>query len=83
MSLDRATPAMPVQSIETAITYYVDKFGFTCRHQDTGYAIVNRDTTELHLWAANDDGWRQWPISTGAESFIAGSQLPNPGHRCR
>jgi catechol 2,3-dioxygenase-like lactoylglutathione lyase family enzyme len=81
MGLGAATPALPVRSIEAAVQHYTTKLGFACRHQDSGFAIVHRDDTELHLWEASDDGWRlrpdqqlrTSPVSTGAESFIAGT----------
>lgn len=81
MGLGCATPAMPVQFIDAAVEHYVDRFGFTCRHQEPGFAIINRDETELHLWGATDQDWRRrpesdlrdWPVRTGAESFIAGT----------
>jgi catechol 2,3-dioxygenase-like lactoylglutathione lyase family enzyme len=81
MGLGSATPALPVRSVEAAVEHYAEKFGFACRHRDAGFAIVVRDDTELHLWGADDEGWRirpeselrDWPVSTGAESFIAGT----------
>ncbi len=81
MGLGAATPALPVQNIGAAVQHYADKFGFECPHQDDGFAIVNRDEAYLHLWGASDDGWRlrpekelrDWPVTTGAETFIAGT----------
>jgi hypothetical protein len=58
MRLGNAIPALPVRSIGPAVDYYVSKFGFDCPHQDTGFAIVVRDDTELHLWESGDEGWR-------------------------
>ncbi|HSH64599.1 MAG TPA: bleomycin resistance family protein, partial [Bacteroidia bacterium] len=60
------------------------KFGFTCRHQEKHFAILVRDNIELHLWASCNYNWK-WksiflflkPISSGAESFLAGT------HSCR
>lgn len=81
MRLGNAIPALPVRSIEAAVDYYVSKFGFACPHQDTGFAIVVRDDTEIHLWESGDEGWRSRataelldsPVSSGAETFIAGT----------
>ena len=81
MRLGNAIPALPVRSIEPAVDYYASKFGFACTHQDTGFGIVVRDDTELHLWESGDEGWRsrataerlESPVSSGAETFIAGT----------
>jgi hypothetical protein len=41
--------------------------------------VLVRDDTALHLWAASDEDWRtradmgERPVSSGAESFIAGT----------
>ncbi|WP_134740524.1 VOC family protein [Nocardioides sp. 503] len=81
MTTGAATPALPVRDIEAAVQHYADRFGFACPHRDDGFAILTRDETFLHLWAAGDDGWRlrpeqdlrDSPVSTGAETFIAGT----------
>ena len=81
MRLGPPTPALPVRSIGSAVEYYVTRFGFTCPHQDAGFAIVVRDDAELHLWESGDDGWRarsvaelrNSPVCSGAETFIAGT----------
>lgn len=81
VGMSSTIPALPVASMEAAVTYYVGCFGFHCRHQDTGFAIVCRDDAEIHLWESSDDGWRvrseselrDCPVVTGAETFIAGT----------
>jgi catechol 2,3-dioxygenase-like lactoylglutathione lyase family enzyme len=59
------------------VTFYRDKLGWTVVHQETGFAIVQRDAVALHLWAAADESWRTRasgsPVVSGAESFIAGT----------
>jgi catechol 2,3-dioxygenase-like lactoylglutathione lyase family enzyme len=80
----KTTPAFPVQQIEKAVKFYKDKFGFDCQHKENRFAILVRDGIELHLWASCDYSWK-WkniflflkPISSGAESFLAGT------HSCR
>ena len=53
--------------------------GFKARYQEDGFAILVRDSVDLHLWAAHDQSWRYklWlvfrPINCGAESFLAGT----------
>ncbi|MBA3523145.1 MAG: VOC family protein [Geodermatophilaceae bacterium] len=77
MSLVRTIPAMPVRDIAAAVTCYVEKFGFTAVHQDSGFAVVMRDDVRVNLWEASDDSWRPRPgadpVRSGAESFIAGT----------
>ena len=84
IKLLKTIPAFPVRQIDKAVKFYKDKFGFDCRHQEDTFAILVRDNIELHLWASRDNSWR-WksifpflnPISSGAESFLAGT------HSCR
>jgi len=71
---------MPVTIIATAVNFYEDKLGFVCDYQDAGFGKLTRDEIEIHLWAANDLSWKNRginlvavPISTGAESFLAGT----------
>jgi hypothetical protein len=81
MRLGTAIPALPVRSVGSAVEYYLSRFGFTCPHQDAGFAVVVRDDAELYLWEAGDDGWRtrslaelrDSPVCSGAETFIAGT----------
>lgn len=84
MKFLKSIPAFPVHNIDTAVIFYESKFGFTCRHKESGFAILVRDSIELHLWLSNDTNWKIWapflflkPISSGAESFLAGT------HSCR
>lgn len=76
----KTIPALPVQNIEKAVTFYESKLGFTSGHKDEGFAILNREGIEIHLWAACDNGWKLRslflflrPIWSGAESFLAGT----------
>jgi catechol 2,3-dioxygenase-like lactoylglutathione lyase family enzyme len=79
MKLFRAVPALPVQDVESAAVFYNERLGFSVRHKDDSFAILERDEAELHLWAASDQGWRERanfveePVRSGAESFIAGT----------
>ncbi len=59
MRFVRSIPALPVQDIAVAAHFYQEQLGFTAVHQDPGFAIVRRDGVDIHLWAANDDEWRQ------------------------
>ncbi len=80
----KTIPAFPVQQINKSVEFYKDKFGFDCQHKEENFAILVRDDIEIHLWASNNDRWK-WksiflflkPISSGAESFLAGT------HSCR
>lgn len=70
-------PALPVTDINRSLEFYRDKIGFSVRHQENGFAILNHDTVEIHLWLANDEKWKKrdgkTPVVSGAESFIAGT----------
>ncbi len=72
-------PALPVRDIPAAAAFYRERLGFTIAHADRGFAKLRRDDAEVHLWAANDESWKnrgdlvEQPICSGAESFIAGT----------
>ncbi len=75
-------PALPVNDLRDGVTFYKDVLGFKCVYLDEGgYAVLQLDQVELHLWLANDDDWKTRekgkPIVSGAESFLAGT------HSCR
>jgi catechol 2,3-dioxygenase-like lactoylglutathione lyase family enzyme len=78
-TLSQTIPAMPVHDAAEAVEFYRDRLGFQIRHQDEGFAVLGRDDAEVHLWQAGDESWRErvalreTPISSGAESFIAGT----------
>jgi catechol 2,3-dioxygenase-like lactoylglutathione lyase family enzyme len=84
IQLIKTIPAFPVRDIEKAVTFYKARFGFDCRYKEATFAILIRDGIELHLWASCNYSWK-WksiflflkPISSGAESFLAGT------HSCR
>lgn len=85
MKLLRAIPALPVANIERSVGWYRDFLGFGISYAVEGFAICKRDDVEVHLWAATDERWRAQPVdgarttpasspvSSGAESFIAGT----------
>lgn len=72
-------PALPVRTIDVAVGCYTARFGFTATFVDTDFAVLRRDTSVLHLWLADDTGWRERadlaarPVRSGAESFLAGT----------
>ena len=77
--MHRTIPALPVRSMDDAVAFYRDRFGFSVPHRDGGFAVLARDDAVLHLWEAGDEGWRarqdlrERPVRSGAESFIAGT----------
>jgi catechol 2,3-dioxygenase-like lactoylglutathione lyase family enzyme len=77
--LGRTIPALPVRDVATAVAYYGDQLAFTPLHVEDGFAVVERDGTRIHLWAADDGSWssredlRERPVDSGAESFLAGT----------
>ena len=78
MSMNQTIPALPVRDAAAAVDFYRDRLGFEVLHYDGGFAVLGRDEAVLHLWEASDESWRdrdslELPISSGAESFIAGT----------
>jgi catechol 2,3-dioxygenase-like lactoylglutathione lyase family enzyme len=78
VTLSQTIPALPVQSVASAVDFYRDKLGFDVVHHDGGFAVLQRDGAQLHLWEASDESWRERgldapPVRSGAESFIAGT----------
>ena len=79
MSLGQTIPAMPVRDSGAATEFYRERLGFQVLHEDEGFAVLGRDYAQVHLWQAGDESWRErvalreTPVSSGAESFIAGT----------
>ena len=77
MKMLYAIPSLPVSNMERSAAFYHDKLGFTLVFQKEGFAKLQRDAVEIHLWGATDEDWRtrngSSPVSSGAESFIAGT----------
>ena len=78
VALSQTIPAMPVRDIAAAVGFYRDKLGFEVAHNEGGFAVLRRDEAVVHLWEARDESWRardmdDKPVSSGAESFIAGT----------
>jgi len=77
--LTQTIPALPVRDTKAAAAFYEARLGFDIPFQDEGFAKLQRDDAEVHLWQADDEGWSQrgdlvrTPVSSGAESFIAGT----------
>ncbi|VXB31979.1 VOC family protein [Aeromicrobium sp. 9AM] len=79
MGFSRTVPALPVRDMPAAIAFYETRFGFDVIHSDGDFARLNRDDAQVHLWLADDTGWRSRPdfadapVRSGAEDFIAGT----------
>jgi catechol 2,3-dioxygenase-like lactoylglutathione lyase family enzyme len=79
VGMTRTIPALPVRDVGAAVAQYRDRFGFEARHQEADFAVLVREDAALHLWGATDEEWRSRadlaarPISSGAESFLAGT----------
>jgi catechol 2,3-dioxygenase-like lactoylglutathione lyase family enzyme len=77
--LSQTIPALPVRDAAAAVDFYRDRLGFETLHHEGGFAVMCRDEAVVHLWQAGDESWRgrddlgQRPVSSGAESFIAGT----------
>jgi catechol 2,3-dioxygenase-like lactoylglutathione lyase family enzyme len=78
-TLSQTIPAMPVRDAAAAVEFYRDRLGFGVLHQEEGFAVLRRDNAQVRLWQAGDESWRErvalreTPVSSGAESFIAGT----------
>jgi len=72
-----AVPVLPVSAIAPLAAFYEAKLDFDILHQDDGYAVLQRDRIQIHLWCASDESWKNRepgkPIETGAETFLAGT----------
>lgn len=80
MKMIKSVPALPVENIDKAVEFYQTKLGFSVPYYNDGFAKLIRDEVEIHLWAASDKSWKNRgaflsdrPISSGAESFLAGT----------
>jgi catechol 2,3-dioxygenase-like lactoylglutathione lyase family enzyme len=77
--LGRTIPALPVRDLTAAVAHFCDRLGFIALHVDEGFAVLQRDEARVHLWQAGDTSWsarpdlRERPVSSGAESFLAGT----------
>ena len=77
--LGRTIPALPVRDVRAAVAHYRERFGFEAPHETDDFAVILRDDAVIHLWGATDVEWRSredlvsQPVSSGAESFIAGT----------
>jgi catechol 2,3-dioxygenase-like lactoylglutathione lyase family enzyme len=77
--LGRTIPALPVRDMVAAIAFYAERLGFETLHHDGGFAVLARDEAVIHLWESSDESWRgradapERPVSSGAESFLAGT----------
>lgn len=67
VTLLSAIPALPVRDTAVAALFYQERLGFALLHVEDGFAIVQRDAVEIHLWQANS------PDTPGAEPHLAGS----------
>lgn len=52
--LQYAVPKFPAANVQDAITFYVQKMGFTMIFDYGDYAAVRRDAVEIHLWECQD-----------------------------
>jgi len=59
-------PVLPSSNLERDIAWYKEKVGFQVRSKDSGYAILQRETLQLHL---------QWHADTHEDPLIGGSVI--------
>jgi catechol 2,3-dioxygenase-like lactoylglutathione lyase family enzyme len=77
-TLSQTIPTMPVRDAAAAAAFYRDRLGFEILHQDEAFVVLGRDGSQVHLWQAGDESWRERdsleePVRSGAESFISGT----------
>jgi len=54
-TMNAAVPILASLNIPMTVKFYTEAMGFTCRHQAPGeYAIIQRDSIEIHFWPCND-----------------------------
>lgn len=72
-----ATPAFAVSDLQRSIGFYCDTCGYSELASGPGFALLQRDGVALHLWLADDEGWKEregaQPVVSGAESFLCGT----------
>ena len=72
-----AVPSLPVTGVQRSVAFFTQILGFTLVHQESEFAVLEREAVELHLWLAGDTHWKgrvgACPVVSGAESFIAGT----------
>lgn len=73
----QAIPALPVKDTNLSTAFYRENLGFTLTYREDGFAILQCNGVEIHLWVADDEEWRSREgspaVVSGAESFIAGT----------
>lgn len=45
--LGETIPTLAVRDLMAAVAFYAEQLGFVARHQESGFAIVCRDTAEI------------------------------------
>jgi catechol 2,3-dioxygenase-like lactoylglutathione lyase family enzyme len=56
MKVGAAQPILIVENIEASVDFYREKLGFSCPVVSDGYAVVRRDSLEIHLMPAHRNG---------------------------
>ncbi len=81
MKPNKCIPALPVQDIGKAVACYAQQLGFLWDVQKEDFARMVRDDVAIDLWLVCDQSWKIrpaspqcWPVVSGAESFLAGTE---------
>ncbi|MCU0976561.1 MAG: VOC family protein [Steroidobacteraceae bacterium] len=67
--LRAATPVLPSLDIGRTVAFYSEQLGFDAAHVAPDYAIVDRDTVELHFWRCEDPAL---PKASGCRVEVTG-----------
>ncbi|MEO7177074.1 MAG: VOC family protein [Saprospiraceae bacterium] len=62
MAILSSIPQLPTLDMERSIAFYTSKMGFSLSATFSGYAMLQRDGVDLHLWYCEDPAV---PESTG------------------
>ncbi len=55
-----AIPVLLSLDIPATVQFYTTTLGFTCPYQDAGFAILQRDSIELHFTQCNEQHLVDW-----------------------
>ena len=55
-----AIPVLLTLDIPETVHFYTSVLGFTCRHQESGFAILQRDDIELHFTRCPERRLVEW-----------------------
>jgi hypothetical protein len=58
--LQRAIPDLLTLDVPETVRFYTSNLGFTCRHETSGFAMLQRDDVVLHFTSCPDRKLVEW-----------------------